>query len=174
MTRRRLERWVRRSALPLLLALPWVAMRLGDDVNWSRRDFVTWGVMLATACGAYEIAARKTGNRAYRAAVGIAVLAAFLLVWINIAVGIIGTETHPANLMFAGVILVEMMGAVMARFRPEGMARASVVTAVAQACVGLIAAVLRSPEGFVLSGFFAALWLASGALFRKAARQSVL
>ena len=53
------------------------------------------GAMLAAACGTYELAAWMTGNRAYRAAVGVAVAAAFLLVWINLAVGIIGTETTP-------------------------------------------------------------------------------
>jgi D-alanyl-lipoteichoic acid acyltransferase DltB (MBOAT superfamily) len=157
-----------------LLAAPWVAMQVGTDVHWTRLDFVTWGVMLAAACGAYELAARKTGNRAYRAAMGIAILAAFLLVWINIAVGIIGTERNPANLMFAGVILAETVGAVIARGDARGMARASVATAVAQAIVGVAALVLRSPEGVILSGFFAVLWLVSGALFRKAAGQSVL
>jgi hypothetical protein len=158
----------------VLLALPWVAMKLGDDVKWSRLDFVTWGVMLTLACGAYELAARKTGNRAYRAAMGIAVLASFLLVWINVAVGIIGTENNPANLMFAGVIAIEIIGALIARFRPDGMTRASVATAIGQALVGVVALYLRSPEGVVLSGIFVALWLASAALFRKAARQTVL
>ena len=38
-----------------------------------------------------------TGNSAYRAAVGVAIAAAFILVWMNLAVGIIGSEDNPAN-----------------------------------------------------------------------------
>jgi len=40
----------------------------------------------------YELVARKAGNIAYRAAVGVAVAAALILVWVNGAVGIIGNE----------------------------------------------------------------------------------
>ena len=41
--------------------------------------------MLAAACGTFELAARMAGNTLYRAAVGVAI-AAFILVWINLAV----------------------------------------------------------------------------------------
>ena len=58
---------------------------------------------------------------------------------INLAVGVIGSEENPANLMFGGVLAVGIVGAVVARFRPRGMARALVSTAVAQTTVGVIA-----------------------------------
>ena len=61
---------------------------------------------VAAACGTCELAARMTGNSAYRAAVGVAVAAAFILVWMNLAVGIIGTEDNPAKLMYGGVLPV--------------------------------------------------------------------
>lgn len=47
--------------------------------------------MLAIACGTYELAARMTRNTVYRAAVGIAVAVAFILIWMNLAVGSIGS-----------------------------------------------------------------------------------
>jgi len=119
--------------------------------------------MLAAACGTYELAARTTGNRAYRAAFGVAVVSAFILVWINLAVGIIGTEHDPANLMFGGVLAVGIIGAVIARFPP----------ALAQALVGVIALIIGSVEAVILTGFFVALWLTSARLFRKAAREQV-
>ena len=36
-----------------------------------------------------------------------------------------GSEDNPANLQFGGVLLVGLLGAVLARFRAPGMARAS-------------------------------------------------
>jgi hypothetical protein len=162
----------------LLLLLPLIAMQFTDEVNWDETDFLVFGAMLVAACGTCELAARVTGNLAYRAAVGVAVVAAFLLIWINLAVGIIGSEDNPANLMYAGVLAVCVLGALVARFRPIGMARALAVTALAQTLVAVIALIFglgstgaNWPRVIViLNGFFAALWLISAWLFRKAAQ----
>jgi hypothetical protein len=164
-----------------LLPLPLVAMRFTNDVNWDEADFIVFGAMLAAACGTCELAARMTGDNAYRAAVGLAVAAAFILVWMNLAVGIIGTEDNPANLMFGGVLAVGIVGAVIARLQPHGMARALVATALAQALVAGIALIAglgsTGPSWpgdiLILTGFFAALWVGSALLFRKAAREQV-
>ncbi len=112
---------------------------------------------------------RTSGNNGYRAAAAIAIAGAFLLVWANLAVGIIGAEDNPANLMYAGVLAVALVGAAMARLRPAGMARALAATAVAQA---LIAGIALTLGYFTLApdGFFVALWLLSAWLFRQAAR----
>lgn len=157
------------SAAAFLLLLPLVAMQFTDEVNWTTADFVVFGAMLACAGGAFELAARMTRNTAYRAAVGVALAAAFLLVWANGAVGIIGSEDNPANLMFGGVLAVGLLGAAVARFRPQGMARALVVTALAQALVAVVAAVAGMGYIFVATAFFGALWLGSAWLFRRAA-----
>jgi hypothetical protein len=101
----------------LILLLPLAAMPFTDEVAWDRVDFVLMGAMLFGACGAFELAARMTGNTAYRAAVGVAVVAAFILVWITLAVGIIGSEDNPANLMYGGVLAVGLLGALLVRFR---------------------------------------------------------
>ena len=75
----------------LLLLLSAVAMRLGAaGVDWDATDFIVMGVMLATACGLYELAAWRSGSMAYRAGFGLAVLAGFLTVWVNLAVGMYG------------------------------------------------------------------------------------
>ena len=97
----------------------------------------------------------------------------------NGAVGVIGTESDDANLMYGGVLAVGVIGAVIARFRPDGMARALFATALAQALVAVIALIagLGStgpiwPRGIlILTGFFTALWLISAWLFREAARE---
>jgi hypothetical protein len=154
-----------------LLLLPLVAMQFTDEVAWGPFDFIVFGGMLFCACGTYELAARMSGNRAYRAGAGLALAAGFFLVWVNLAVGIIGDEGNPANLLYGGVLVVGIAGAIVARFQPEGMARALVATAVAQALVVPVALVHRSVEGVVLTGVFVLLWLTSAWLFRKAARE---
>jgi hypothetical protein len=161
------------------LLLPLIAMQVTDEVVWDTIDFAVAGALLFGACGAYELAARRTGTIAYRAAVGVAVVATLVLIWMNLAVGIIGSEDDPANLMYAGVLAVGTVGALIARFRPQGMAWALGATALAQMLAGLVALLAGLGSGganwpgaiLVLTGIFAALWLASAWLFRKAARE---
>jgi len=119
---------------------------------------------------------RKT---AYRSAVGVALAATLILVWSMGAVGIIGVEGDRADLMYFGVLAVGLIGAVIARFRPHGMARALLATALAQALVAVIALIAGKHESPVTSvfellgvnGFFIALFLGSAWLFRRAARK---
>jgi hypothetical protein len=167
------------GAAAALLLLPLVAMQFTNEVAWDATDFAFAGVLVASVGVTYELAVRKTRNIAYRVAVGVALAAAFLLVWVNAAVGIIGSENESANLVYAGVLGVGITGAIVARFQPNGMARALRGTALAQALVAVIALIggfgSTDPswplEILMLSGFFAALWLISAWLFRKAALQ---
>jgi hypothetical protein len=153
-----------------LLLLPLLAMQFTHEVAWDVADFVAAWALLVGAGLAYKLATRKSGHIAYRAAVGVAVATALILVWMNLAVGLIGNEDNPANLMYGGVLAVGIIGAATARFRPDGMARALFATALAQVLAGVIA--LSAGWGFtlVLDGFFALLWVASAMLFRHAAR----
>ncbi len=153
-----------------LLALPWVAMQVTAEVAWSLRDFVLFGAMLGAACGVFELAARMSGSRMYRGAVGVAVGTAFLLVWLNLAVGLIGSEDNPANRMYVGVLLVGVAGAFLVRGRARGMAWVLVATAAAQAVVPVVSWALGLGRAVVLTGGFMVLWLVSADLFRRAAR----
>lgn len=163
-------RWAIWGGAAALLLLPAVAMRVGDNgVDWTGSDFVVFGAMLLIACGAYELGVWLSRDRAYRVGFGVAVVAGFLLTWINLAVGIIGDGGNPANLAFFGVPLVGAIGALIARFKPQGMARALFATAIAQAVAGVVALTQGSVEGVGLSALFAVAWLVSAALFRKAA-----
>ena len=157
-----------------LLLLPFVAMQVSDAVRWGAGDFVLFGAMLLIAGGVAELISRRSANGFYRAGASVAVAAGFLLVWVNLAVGFLGSEDNPANLMFAGVIAVAIIGGAMARFRAPGMARALVATAIAQAAVAAIVLVRDLADEVtpivVLTGFFVALWLGAAWLFGKAAR----
>lgn len=160
-----------------ILMVPLLAMQVTDQVSWTVGDFVVAGALLAGTGIAFELVAGKAGNLAYRAAAGIALLAALLLVWLNLAVGLIGSETNPANLMYVGVLAVGIIGAIVARLRPGGMARALFATALAQAIVAVIAIgfELGPPSSALailgVNGLFVALFAGSAWLFQSAARE---
>ena len=165
------SRWAAWAAGAALLLAPLLAMQFTDEVNWGWGDFLFAAALVGSAGLAFEFAARRSGHRAYRAATGVALAAAFVLVWANLAVGIIGSEDHPANVLFYGVPVVACLGAMLARLRAGGMARAMVATAIAQLAVAAIA--LFAGFGFAgpITFFFSALWLASAWLFSVAARE---
>jgi len=155
-------------------------MRFTDEVAWGAADFVFAGTLIFGTGLAYVLAARKGSGIAYRVALGMALLAMFLLVWMNLAVGIIGSEGNPANLMYAGVLLVGIAGALIARFKPRGMARAMSAAALAQALIAAVALIakwgqpLSGPlETLLLNGIFFAMFAGSAWLFRRAARVPV-
>jgi flagellar biosynthesis protein FliR len=132
-------------------------------------DFVLMGTMLAALCGSVELGARASDHWAFRAGVALAAGAVFLLIWINLAVGIIGSADNPANLFFAGVIAVVAGGAFLAQFRAPGMVRAMHVTAAAQVLVACAAHVMGAAMIFPITAIFAVAWLGAAWLFRQAA-----
>lgn len=154
-----------------LLLLPWIAMQFTAEVNWTGFDFLVFGAMLGAVCIACEIALRASRSHAYRLAAVIAVGTGFLLVWINLAVGIIGSESNLENLVYAGVLAVAAIGAAVTRLRAAGMARAMLVTAGAHALTGVYGlAIGASIEAGVSALVFVAAWLASAWGFHRAAK----
>ena len=166
-----------------LILLPLVAMWFTGEVNWGVEDFVFACVLVGGVGLAYELAVRTTRSRAYRTAAAVALAAAFLMIWINLAVGIIGSEDNPANLMYFGVLAIGFLGAIIAELRPHGMARTLFAMALAQAVVPVMALIVGKPQitseealmgvagVLTLNGFFVVLFVGSALLFRSAARQ---
>jgi hypothetical protein len=164
-------------AAGLVLMVPLLAMQVSDQVVWSPADFAVAGTLLVGTGLMYQQIARRAGHVAYRVAAGVALAAALLLVWVNLAVGVIGSEDNPANLMYLGVLAVGLIGAILARFQPHGMARTMFATALTQALVAVIALVFRlgAPENGPLvivfgNAVFVALFAGSATLFQHAAR----
>jgi hypothetical protein len=175
-SRWRIAAWA--AVVALILMIPVVAMQFSDEWNWDLFDFVFAGTLLFGAALTYELVAKKGGTTAYRAAVGVAVVTAVALVWVNAAVGIIGDD-ESFNVMYFGVLAIGIAGALIARLKPQGMARALLAMAIAQMLVPLTVLALPSLRGalweppgpagvFVLNAFFAMLWIGSAWLFRKA------
>lgn len=162
----------------LVLLIPLLAMQVTDEVAWGVFDFVFAGALVGGTGLMYEFVARRAGNIAYRAAVAVALAAAFMLVWLVGAVGVIGEDGDPADLMYGGVLAVGIVGAAVARLRPEGMARALLAMALAQALVAAIALIAGKHQAPIssaleilgLNGLFVALFAGSAWLFRRAAR----
>lgn len=71
-----------------VLALPAIGMLFTDEIAWDLQDFLVMGAMLIVACATFELAARATTNVASRTVVGIGIAAAFMLVWLQLAVGL--------------------------------------------------------------------------------------
>jgi len=169
------------SAAAFMLVLPWFAMQVTDQVAWDVVDFAVLGALLAIVGVSYELAARKTVNTAYRWAVGIALGAAFILVGVNLAVGVIGTENNDANLMFGGVLGVGIIGAIITRLRPQGLAWVLFAMALAQALVAVIAVAAGAGSSgpiwpldiLMATTFFVTMWLISAWLFRLSARETI-
>lgn len=175
----RLQMWYVALATASVLMVPLVAMLFTNEVNWGLFDFIVMGILLFGTGFTYLLISRISDSIAYRTAVGVAVVAGLLLIWMSLAVGIIGSGDNPANLLYIGVLAVGIIGASIARFQPRGMAHTLFATALIQILVPVIALIfwspsLEEPPGtvgvFGLNAFFALLFVISALLFRSAAR----
>ena len=166
-------------ATAVILLVPLVAMQFTDEVVWTLFDFAVAGALLAGTGLTYRAAARRAGNISHRVAVGGALAAALFLVWTNLAVGIIGDPGEPANAMYIGVVAVGIVGTIVARLRPEGMARVMLAMALAMALAAVIALIAGEHQAahssvfeiLAVNGFFTALFAGSARLFQHAARR---
>ncbi|NUQ18890.1 MAG: hypothetical protein HOP95_10650 [Sphingomonas sp.] len=165
------------GAAVALLAAPFVAMQLhAKGVDWSAGDFIFAGAIFALIGGLLEFAVWKIKSGWYRAGVAVALLGYLLVIWTNLAVGIVGSEDNPANQLFFLALLIGIAGACIGRFRAKGMAWSMLATGVSLLVVFAIAVLPPTDDPFVHHGvefagtsIFAALLLGSAWLFRRAA-----
>ena len=158
----------------VMLSLPAIAMRFTKEVAWTASDFVIMGIMIGVVGLGLELAIRASCNHHYRAGAAVALLTGFLVIWSNLAVGIIGDEDNPANLIFFGIIVIVAVASSVSRLIPGGVTRVMAVTAAAQFGVPLIAMVIWSlpitPDlvrTIVFNSIFSGMWLLSAWLFRR-------
>ena len=113
-----------------------------------------------------------TGS-AYRAGVGVAIVASFLTVWTTIV------RDDGTGAGYFMVIMAAAVGGFAAWFRAAGMARTMLGVAIMQALLGVAIATAPStastPDGplkaLLFSGVFTALWLLSASFFRAASKR---
>ena len=146
-------------------------------MDWSLLDFAFMGALIGSVILVIRLTFKKSANKAYRSGAALALAAAFLLIWLNGAVGIIGSENNDANAMFAGVLAIAIAGVLITRGRPGGMARVFYVTAAAQSLVAVVELIIQTGASdpswpldvILLTVFFCAIWLLSARMFQKAA-----
>ena len=164
-----------------LLTLPAIAMQFTREVNWKGSDFAVMGAMMLLAGLALEGLVRTSPSWPFRIGAAVAVLAGFLMIWVNLAVGVFGDEDNLANLMFLAVIAVAIIGSLLARGRAAAMATAMGSAAASVVAVSAIAwfGEMTPPgargvyEVVVSTALFGGLWLISAALFHLAASSAV-
>ena len=147
---------------------------VGSDVSWRREQTVPATDRHATRGGPMT-----TRTIPYRFGFVVALGTALLLAWGVLAMGVIGAEGDPFDLLYIGVLAIGIVGALVARFRPQGMARALLAMAAAQVVVTVVALLVGKHEVPVssvteivgLNGFFVALFTGAAWLFHQAAEQ---
>lgn len=82
-------RWTYAIFAFLLLATPLVAMQFTGEVNWGAGDFAIFGAMLAGLGLLLEVAARIGKTTQGRATLMFGAVLAFLLLWAELAVGLL-------------------------------------------------------------------------------------
>jgi hypothetical protein len=153
-----------------LLMVPLVASRVVEGWNWKPRGFVLVYVLFFGTGMAYALIARKMGSWAYKAGVGVALVAGFGLGWSNMVH--VADSENPANLAYFSVLAVGVIGSWLARLEARGLAHTLFAMA---ALLALIAVMLPSGAPPYLArnmaighGVFVALLTSSGLLFRRA------
>ncbi|HEY4520207.1 MAG TPA: hypothetical protein VJJ72_00160, partial [Candidatus Paceibacterota bacterium] len=136
------------------------------------------GVIVLAVGGFYELWQQlKTRTMVYRIAFGVGLAGVFLLGWVSGTVGIIGSENNPANLMYWAVPAVLLIGSLISRFKPRGMARTLFLMAFVQMSIPVIAHFVwpaRSSWGeagvvgvFIANSIFAVLFVVSALSFQR-------
>jgi hypothetical protein len=78
------------AATCLILSIPLFAMQFTNEVDWKLGDFVIMGILLF-GMGSLFVSVARVVPRKYRLLTGLAFLAAVLIIWVHLAVGIVDT-----------------------------------------------------------------------------------
>jgi len=165
--------WVALVTL-LILCVPFVAMQFTDEVKWGIADFIIMGILLFGAGFSYVLITRSSSNIIHKAAVALAIGSTLLLIWANLAVGLIGSGPNVANLMYIGVVAIVIAGTFLSNFSTKGMERVMFTSAFALALfivIQLLGKMYQYPGSSIIevigiNSFFATLFAISGCLFR--------
>jgi len=162
-----------------VLSVPLLAMQFTPEVNWSGSDFALMALLVVGLGMAWLIFTRSEQNGLYRWGWAAAVGSTFLLVWANLAVGLMGSGPNAGNLLYIGVLAAAIAGIYRFGLTPGGMARVMTVTAgslVVVAGIALLSGMQHYPGSsatkiVVVNALFFVLFAATAFLFRMSARR---
>ena len=75
----------------MLLSIPFISMQFTSEVDWKIQDFIIMGILLFGTGLIFELVMRKVKTIKNRILICLTILIIFLLVWTELAVGILGT-----------------------------------------------------------------------------------
>lgn len=75
----------------MLLSIPLIAMQFTNEVQWSLFDFMVAGALVFGTGFLIELIIRNVNKKRNRILMTIVAIAALVLVWLEMAVGIFGT-----------------------------------------------------------------------------------
>lgn len=161
-------------ATAFLLCIPFVAMQFTNEVNWSIADFIIMAVLIFVTGLSYVLLTRSSADILNRIAFALAIGSTFFLVWVNLAVGLIGSGPNAANLMYIGIVAIVIVGTFLSRFTPKEMERVMFTASIALVLfivIQLLAKMYEYPGSSVreiigVNTFFAILFAVPGLLFR--------
>lgn len=161
----------------LLLLIPFTAMQLSNEVDWSLSDFILAGILIMGTGSSYLLIRNRISHSLYRFAAGIALAASLFMVWSNLAVGLIGSENNPANLMYFGVLAIGILGTAISRLNAKGMSNTLYVMTASLLLIIVIALITGLQDGpyssvleiVLVNLFFMFPFALSAILFRHAA-----
>ncbi|MDZ7765809.1 MAG: hypothetical protein U5K00_15550 [Melioribacteraceae bacterium] len=169
----------------LLLMIPLVAMQFSDEVDWNIFDFIVAGFLLFGTGFTYVLLTMKVNNFTYKARVAVGLFAGLFLIWANLAVGIIGSEDNPVNIIYFGVIGIGIVGAVMSRFKSRGLSLTMFAISLILLLIAVVVLIYAwtqntnfKPDEIMayigVHGLFIMLFFISGMLFRQVAQDNVV
>lgn len=114
-----------------------------------------------------------------RPALGLSLFTSFLIVWMNAAVGIIGSEDNRINIIYYGLVSFSIIWVMIENYTLLGFARSMFASMIVTVLLGVSVMIAAGMNGVsligliqiaVLNGIFAVLYGISALLFRKSAQ----
>lgn len=168
-SRARAVRWRLWIAAAAIWLSALAATAVFETWNWGAEDFAILAAFLFGGCACVEFVSRFNRRRTYIAGFGLILLGMMVMAWINLAVGIIGSEDHPGNRMFLALPAIALMGALLSRFEPRGLAITASALAAGQLAIAVIAYLSGMGFIFPMTAAFMTIWMTSAWLFQKSA-----
>ncbi|ANU08832.1 hypothetical protein [Paraurantiacibacter namhicola] len=160
------------GVLLALLSLPALMMQLSGEWAWTAIDFILAAILLGFLGLGGELAMRIGRPGPARIGIALAALTAFLTLWSNAAVGIIGAEGEAVNIWFTASTLLGILASALVRLRANAMRWIAAALSLVPSIAGLQAEATMPGHG-VEWGILAVLtlmWVVASLCFARAAK----
>ena len=166
----------------VLILILLIVMQFSNEINWS--ETLAYSIILLIAGGLYELYQwLKKQSKMYRIARYIGLFWIFFLGRVSGAIGIIGSENNPANIMYRAIPGIIIIGSLISQFKPYWMAFTLFITAFVQILVPIIALFIWPSKVswgeawvigvFILNSIFSLIFIISALLFLRAKKSEI-